>query len=101
MGVPDKLKFKELNMACIQSTYFNPAFPSECSFAVTENYVIMMHWPATIKPMKLVMSQCLLPALSWDPELGTDIRVIDRKKGGRGLIARYRRVGLPIRFGNC
>lgn len=61
-----------------------------CSFAVTENYVVMFHWPAVIKPLKLVLGQRLLPALEWQPEAGTRIHVIDRKRGGRGLVALYK-----------
>ena len=63
---------------------------SICSFAVTENYVVMCHWPATIKAVKLVLGQRLLPALDWQPAAGTKFHVIDRKRGGRGLIAIYK-----------
>lgn len=33
-----------------------------CSFAVTSHYVVMAHWPAVIKPMKLLV-RFLLPAV--------------------------------------
>ena len=62
-----------------------------CSFAATEHYVIMAHWPSTIKPLKLVSSARLMKALAWEPANGVRFRVFDRKRGGRGLVATFRR----------
>ena len=53
----------------------------------------MVHWPSTIKPIKLVSSARLMKALTWDPASGTRFRVLDRKRGGRGLVATFRCAG--------
>ncbi len=50
----------------------------------------MVHWPSTIKPIKLVSSARLMKALAWDPASGARFRVLDRKRGGRGLVATFR-----------
>ena len=50
----------------------------------------MVHWPSTIKPIKLVSSARLMKALAWDPASGARFRVLDRKRGGRGLLATFR-----------
>ena len=53
----------------------------------------MVHWPSTIKPIKLVSSARLMKALAWDPASGVRFRVLDRKRGGRGLVATFRCTG--------
>ncbi len=57
---------------------------------MTEHYVIMAHWPSTIKPLKLVASARLMEALAWEPANGVRFRVFARKRGGRRLVATFR-----------
>ena len=77
------------------ATGMRPAFVL-CSFAITEHYVIMAHWPSTIKPLKLVSSARLMKALAWEPANGVRFRIFDRKRGGRGLVATFRQAPFTI-----
>ena len=61
-----------------------------CSFASTENYLILMVWPCVLDPIKMMLNKSVFHDLQWKPELGVRLHVIDKQKGGKGHVATYR-----------
>ena len=61
-----------------------------CSFATTENYIILMLWPCQYSPLKMVINRSVYSDVQWKPENGVKFYVIDKAKGGKGHVATYR-----------
>ncbi len=52
------------------------------SFALTENYIVLVEFPLTVNPIDLmIMAKPYIKNFSWHPEQGTNFLIIDRKTG--------------------
>ncbi|WP_019500694.1 carotenoid oxygenase family protein [Pseudanabaena sp. PCC 6802] len=52
------------------------------SFALTENFIILVEFPLIIKSMKAILSgKAPMHCLSWEPQRGTNFLVIDKRTG--------------------
>ena len=59
------------------------------SFGMTENYIILVEFPLTVKPLDLLLSgKPFIENFSWKPNRGTRFIVINRKNGN--LVGTYR-----------
>ena len=68
-----------------------PAAAAPCSFALTENYLVLMVWPLLVSPLKLALLGSISAAMSWQPQKGTMLYVVDRRQGSSaGHVATYR-----------
>lgn len=61
-----------------------------CSFASTENYIVLMLWPCLFNPLKMLINKSLYSDLQWKPENDVKFYIVDKTKGGRGHVATYR-----------
>lgn len=61
-----------------------------CSFAQTEQYLVLMVWPCVLDPLRMVLNKSVFHDMQWKPELGVRLHVIDKRKGGKGHMATYR-----------
>ena len=61
-----------------------------CSFASTENYLILMVWPCIMDPLRMLINRSVFHDLQWRPENGVKLHVVEKKKGGKGHVATYR-----------
>ncbi len=58
----------------------NPAYMH--SFALTKNYIILVEFPFTVKPLDLMLSKKgFIQSFTWNPKQGTNFIVIDRATG--------------------
>ena len=60
-----------------------------CSFAATERYLVLVVWPETMNPLKLLITQNFCESAQWKPEKGVTFHVIDKRKHGPGVVATY------------
>jgi beta,beta-carotene 9',10'-dioxygenase len=59
------------------------------SFALTENYIILVEFPLVIKSMAAILGgKSPMHCLSWEPQRGTNFLVVDKQSGK--LIARFK-----------
>lgn len=57
------------------------------SFALTENFIILVEFPLVIKPLAVILGgKAPMQCLNWEPQRGTNFLVIDKRSGK--LIAR-------------
>ena len=61
-----------------------------CSFAQTEQYLVLMVWPCVLDPLRMVLNNSVFHDMQWKPELGVRLHVIDKRKDGKGHMATYR-----------
>jgi carotenoid cleavage dioxygenase-like enzyme len=57
---------------------------------MTEHYLVLLVWPAMLSVLRLALVGSPSPAMSWRPEKGALLYVIDRRKGGGGHVATYK-----------
>jgi len=51
------------------------------SFGLTKSYMVMIHWPLNLSPIKILTSQSVMGAMHWDASQPTTFVVIDRSLG--------------------
>ena len=61
-----------------------------CSFASTENYIILILWPCHYSPLKMLVNRALYSEMQWRGENSVQFFVVDKQQGGRGHVATYK-----------
>jgi len=100
--VASRLAFTSISHHCNSAHAFNPELACHlclrmdrelllaCSFASTENYLILMVWPCIMDPLRMMINRSVFHDLQWRPENGVKLHVVDKRKGGKGHVATYR-----------
>ena len=63
---------------------------SLCSFASTENYLILVLAPCVLQPLKMLINKNVFSSVQWKPQIGVKFYVVDKRKNGPGHVATYR-----------
>lgn len=66
--------------AQILTSYKAPAVYMH-SVALTPTYVVMMHWPTRLQPMRMLRERCVTRGLSFSADAATEFRLVHRDTG--------------------